>query len=162
MPAIAEVFSPAINRFLALSDQDVHMRWPRSFGLVIVMVVAACSSVSVGDSLGPSTTTTDGPRSTESGPGSASTGAQSNEAPPASGSEVSFDESYLSLGPGRSFPVLDDPPMVPASSASWLDADDVVLGVVRDGVAQAFPAAQLAFHHVVNTTVAGEPYLVTY
>ena len=126
------------------------------------MVVAACSPASVGNPLDPSTTTTDEPRSTESGPGSASTRAQSDEAPPASGSDVSFDESYLSLGPGRSFPVLDDPPMIPASSVSWLDGDDVVLGVVRDGEAQAFPAAQLAFHHVVNTTVAGEPYLVTY
>ena len=73
-----------------------------------------------------------------------------------------FDEAGLSLGPGQAFTVLDDPPMVAASSAIWLKDDDVVLGIVGDGEAHAFPAAQLAYHHIVNTTIAGEPYLVTY
>ncbi len=75
---------------------------------------------------------------------------------------VAFDEAGLSLGPGRAFTVLDDPPMVPASSALWLKDDDVMLGIVNGGEAHAFPAAQLAYHHIVNTTIAGEPYLVTY
>ncbi len=73
-----------------------------------------------------------------------------------------FDEAGLSLGPGQAFTVLDDPPMVAASSALWLNDDDVVLGIVGDGEVHAFPAAQLAYHHIVNTTIAGEPYLVTY
>jgi len=75
---------------------------------------------------------------------------------------AAFDEAGLSLGPGQAFTVLDDPPMVAASSAIWLKDDDVVLGIVGDGEAHAFPAAQLAYHHIVNTTIAGEPYLVTY
>jgi hypothetical protein len=60
------------------------------------------------------------------------------------------------------FVVLTDPRMVPASQATWLEPDDVILGIVHDGEAQAFPLKQMAFHHVVNTRVAGEPYLITY
>ncbi len=77
-------------------------------------------------------------------------------------SDATFDASYLSLGPGAAFPALDDPPMVPGVDAGWLEGDDIVLGLVNSGEAQAFPASQLAYHHIVNTTIAGEPYLVTY
>lgn len=53
--------------------------------------------------------------------------------------------------------------MVEASRATWLDADDVVLGLVTpNGTAQAFPIRQMAYHHIANTTIDGEPYLVTY
>jgi hypothetical protein len=60
------------------------------------------------------------------------------------------------------FVVLTDPKMVPAIQATWLKSDDVILGIVHDGEAQAFPIKQMAFHHVVNARVAGEPYLITY
>ena len=52
--------------------------------------------------------------------------------------------------------------MVAAATATWMEPDDVVLGVVRGDEAHAFPASQMAFHHIANVTVAGEPYLVTY
>ena len=77
-------------------------------------------------------------------------------------SASTFDASFLSLGPGQSFPVLDEPVMVAAATATWMEPDDVVLGVVRGDEAHAFPASQMAFHHIANVTVAGEPYLVTY
>ena len=100
----------------------------------------------------------------ESSPSTSSTAAPSTEpgtvAPAAAA--TSFDPSYLSLGPGRAFPALDDPPTVPGSAAVWLEADDIVLGLVNGGEAQAFPASQMAYHHIVNTTIGGEPYLVTY
>ncbi len=75
-----------------------------------------------------------------------------------------FDPAGLSAaGGGRSrFVPLDDPEMIPADEATWLEPDDVVLGVVWGGEAQAFPVDQMAYHHIANTTVAGEPYLVTY
>lgn len=60
------------------------------------------------------------------------------------------------------FVVLTDPKMVPATEATWLEPDDVILGIVHDGEAQAFPLNQMAFHHVVNTRVAGDSYVITF
>ena len=75
---------------------------------------------------------------------------------------ANFDESRLDTEPPP-FIALDDPLMVPASQADWLDGDDIVLGFVHDsGEAYAFPTSQMSFHHVANITVAGEPYLVTF
>ncbi len=73
-----------------------------------------------------------------------------------------FDPAGLNAGPGRGFVVLDDPQMVPGASAEWLAPDEIVLGVVQNGEAQAFPVSQMAYHHIANTTIGGEPYLVTY
>lgn len=75
---------------------------------------------------------------------------------------ANFDESGLNTG-SAAFIALDDPRMVPASEADWIDDDDIVLGFVHSsGEAHAFPIAQMTFHHVANITVAGTPYLVTY
>ncbi len=73
---------------------------------------------------------------------------------------TAFDPAGLRVGAG--FVVLDDPGMVPAQEAWWLDDEDIVLGVHQNGEAQAFPIMQMAYHHIANTTVGGEPYLVTY
>ena len=75
-----------------------------------------------------------------------------------------FDEAGLALDdPDRlRFVPLDDPEMVTADEVTWLDPDDIVMGILHEGEAQAFPIDQMTYHHVANTTVAGEPYLVTY
>jgi hypothetical protein len=53
--------------------------------------------------------------------------------------------------------------MVTADEVTWLEHDDIVMGILLDsGEAQAFPISQMTYHHVANTTLAGEPYLVTY
>ncbi|MBW8012082.1 MAG: DUF3179 domain-containing protein [Chloroflexi bacterium] len=65
-------------------------------------------------------------------------------------------------GRGGGFVVLDNPTMIAAAQATWLDADEIVLGVEQNDEAQAFPISQMAYHHIANTTVGGEPYLVTY
>ena len=44
----------------------------------------------------------------------------------------------------------------------FLDDADMVLGVVVDGHAIAYPNAVVAYHHVVNDVVGGVPLLVTY
>ena len=36
------------------------------------------------------------------------------------------------------------------------------MAVARDGAAVAYPIRQLAYHHVVNDIVAGEPIAATY
>ncbi len=73
-----------------------------------------------------------------------------------------FDEAFYDPNAGN-FPALDDPEMVAASSASWLDPGDIVMGIVSEsGEAMAFPVDQMAYHHVANTRLAGEPFVVTY
>lgn len=73
-----------------------------------------------------------------------------------------FDPAYLDEE-GGSFPAVDDPVLVAASDADWMKPDDIVMGIVADsGEAQAFPVDQMAFHHVANTRLAGEPFVVTY
>jgi len=80
---------------------------------------------------------------------------------PGAGGAVDLD--YLVLGPGTRFVPLDDPVMIPASQVTWLAPDSIVLGVVHpSGEVQAFAADMMAYHHIANTTIAGEPYLVTY
>ena len=61
------------------------------------------------------------------------------------------------------FEPIDDPVMVTAPEVDWLGDDAIVLGLVHpDGEAHAFPVRQAWWHHIINTTIAGEPYLVTY
>lgn len=81
---------------------------------------------------------------------------------PSAGAAATFSSEHLMLGPGGMFSVVDDPVYVAATSAAWLEPDDVVLGVVRGDVAVAFPVMQMAYHHIANVQIAGEPYLVTY
>lgn len=79
------------------------------------------------------------------------------------GAAGAVDLGYLVLGPGTRFVPLDDPVMIPASEVTWLAPDSIVLGVVHpSGEVQAFAADMMAYHHIANTTIAGEPYLVTY
>jgi hypothetical protein len=73
-----------------------------------------------------------------------------------------FDEGGLQANAGSGFKPLDDPVMVAADEVTWLDPDDLVMGIYKDGEAQAYPVGQMIYHHVANTSVAGEPYLVTY
>ncbi len=75
--------------------------------------------------------------------------------------ETNYDPAGFSQTGGR-FIVLDDPVMIAAAQATWLDSDELVLGVEQNGAAQAFPVFQMVYHHIANTTVGGEPYLVTY
>ena len=74
---------------------------------------------------------------------------------------TTFDQAGLSDG-GGNFISLDDPEMIAAAAATWLDGDDIVIGVVQNGEARAYPIKQAAYHHVINDTIGGEPYLVTY
>lgn len=74
-----------------------------------------------------------------------------------------FDPAGLAVGPGSGFIPLDEPVMIAAADATWLDDDEIVMGLVaNNGETLAFPVRQMAYHHIANLTVAGEPYLVTY
>jgi hypothetical protein len=65
-------------------------------------------------------------------------------------------------GPPRDgIPAIDRPRFV-AAAKSGLSDDDRVLGLVRAGVARAYPVKILNWHEVVNDRVGGEPLAITY
>ena len=57
---------------------------------------------------------------------------------------------------------LDNPAFLAANQATYLLGDDLVLGLVWDDEARAYPIRMLHFHHIVNDQVSGRPILITY
>jgi len=57
---------------------------------------------------------------------------------------------------------IDNPRFVTSDQASFLNADDLILGVVIGGDARAYPAKILDHHEIVNDTVGGKPIAITY
>ena len=55
-----------------------------------------------------------------------------------------------------------EPQFVPAAEASFLQDDDILIGVARGNVAKAFPAADLAQHGSVNDQMPDGPIEVTW
>ncbi len=72
-----------------------------------------------------------------------------------------FDAGLLNSSAGR-FPPLDDPVVVSAAEATWLESETLILGAVQNGEARAYPLSMMRFHHVANDVLGGEPYLVTF
>jgi hypothetical protein len=56
---------------------------------------------------------------------------------------------------------LNNPDMIPAAQASYMNQDDVVLGLLIHGEARAYPWWLVSNYHVVNDTVNQEPLLIT-
>lgn len=61
-----------------------------------------------------------------------------------------------------STPSIQRPSMVPSEQASWLAEGDVVIGVVANGTAKAYPLSILDWHQIVNDEIGGTPIGVTY
>ncbi len=53
-------------------------------------------------------------------------------------------------------------PQFLAQSESKLDPKEMIMSVSIGGDARAYPIRQMAYHHVVNDSVGGEPIVVTY
>ena len=71
-------------------------------------------------------------------------------------------EAVRSGGPPKDgIPSIDDPQFASAG-ATDLDDGEPVFGLVRDGVARAYPQYVLAHHEIVNDEVAGDGVAVTY
>jgi hypothetical protein len=51
---------------------------------------------------------------------------------------------------------------VDAAAVTFVQPDDLVMAVVRDGTAIAYPIRQLAYHHIANDLIAGAPIVATY
>ena len=85
---------------------------------------------------------------------------------PLSGSGLTLDRfpmnQIISGGvPKDAIPALTNPSFVHASDISYLAADDLVLGVVINGEARAYPHNIGWWHEIVNDVVGGTPICVT-
>jgi len=60
------------------------------------------------------------------------------------------------------FNPLGTPEFVEASKATFVHDNDVVMAVKIRGHAVAYPILQMAYHHIANDIVAGEPVVATY
>lgn len=66
-------------------------------------------------------------------------------------------------GRGRSrFVPLDNPDVVTAEAATFLQLDDRVLALTVNGESRAYPINMMTFHHVANDILGGKPVLVTF
>ncbi len=77
-------------------------------------------------------------------------------------SSVPQDEIHSGGPPKDGIPALTDPAVVAAEDATFLQPGDLVLGVVIDGQARAYPIRILNWHEVVNDELADLPIVVTY
>lgn len=50
----------------------------------------------------------------------------------------------------------------PASTADFINDQDMVMAIELNGEAVAYPIRQMAYHHVVNDVVGGRPITATY
>lgn len=55
-----------------------------------------------------------------------------------------------------------DSPQFDSESASKLDPAEMILAVRFGADARAYPISEMAYHHVLNDVVAGNPIVVTY
>ena len=60
------------------------------------------------------------------------------------------------------FVPLDNPEVVTADAATFLQPDDRVLGLTVNGESRAYPISMMTFHHVANDVLGGQPVLVTF
>jgi hypothetical protein len=72
--------------------------------------------------------------------------------------------NVLSGGPPKDgIPSLDIPKFQPANEAdTWLENDDLILGLDYKGTVKAYPHRILNWHEIVNDNVDGEKILITY
>jgi hypothetical protein len=57
-------------------------------------------------------------------------------------------------------PSLDDPKVVLARAADYLEPDEVVLGLVVNGEARAYPKRIMNVHELANDTLGGRPVVI--
>lgn len=72
-------------------------------------------------------------------------------------------EEILHGGPPKDgIPAIDRPNFVAARDAAELRPDEMVLGIVRNGIAKAYPIRILNWHEVINDRFGAEDVVVTF
>jgi len=59
-------------------------------------------------------------------------------------------------------PALDNPAMIPAAAASYLDEQDEIFGVGIDGIHHAYPLRIMNWHEMLNAVIGGTPVSLSY
>ena len=75
---------------------------------------------------------------------------------------IPVDEIHSGGPPRDGIPAIDRPRFVNADAADFLEENDRVLGVTRNGVSKAYPVNILNWHEIVNDRFAGEPVVITF
>jgi len=66
-------------------------------------------------------------------------------------------------GPGKDgIPSVDSPQFTDASQATFLNDNDLVVGIIVDGEARAYPHIILDWHEIVNDDIGSESVAITY
>lgn len=79
------------------------------------------------------------------------------------GSAISVSQIHKGGPPRDGIPALTNPHFETAGEASfWLDDDDRVLAISRNGIAKAYPIRILNWHEIVNDEFDNESIVVTY
>lgn len=76
-------------------------------------------------------------------------------------SELEGDRVYSLIQPDR-IPAIDEPQLVPAAQADFMADDELVLGVVRAGIAKAYSLWHLDRHEIVNDWLGEQPIAATW
>ena len=72
-------------------------------------------------------------------------------------------DQIASGGPAKDgIPAVDKPKFVNVANAVFLQPNDMVLGLERQGIARAYPLRILNWHEVVNDQLGAEPITITY
>lgn len=64
--------------------------------------------------------------------------------------------------PKDGIPAIDNPRYKPARQIRYLEDSELVLGLVHNDVAKAYPTRILVWHEIVNTMFGEEPVVITY
>ncbi len=59
-------------------------------------------------------------------------------------------------------PSIDNPNFLPVAEVDFLEPEEMVISLVMDGTAKAYPLKILNWHEIVNDEVNGEPVLITF
>ncbi len=66
-------------------------------------------------------------------------------------------------GPGKDgIPSIDDPNFDDAESVDFLDNDELVIGIIHNGITKAYPHSILNWHEIVNDNISDIQYGLTY
>jgi hypothetical protein len=79
-------------------------------------------------------------------------------------SDASIPVNLIRAGgpPKDGIPAISNPQFETKVQASWLNADDRIIGVSHNGVAKAYPIRILNWHEIVNDVIGGMPVVVTF
>ena len=75
---------------------------------------------------------------------------------------IPLDEIMQGGPPADGIPAIDNPRFLKANEADFLDDEDEVLAIVKNGIAKAYPIRILNYHEVVNDFFNNDAVIITF